>query len=167
MFQYSFDVLWSDEDGGYIARIPELPDISGFGETPEKAVKEARTAAKLALQVIEEDGEPYPVPKKLVEYSGQTRLRMPKSLHRDLTLEAAREGISLNSFVVVRLSEQIGSARVLQEVRKLRCQVREIWEATQLDIDSAPEPAQGQSIDSSWPLVSTKGVGETSGTVVR
>jgi antitoxin HicB len=90
MFQYSFDVLWSDEDGGYIARIPELPDISGFGETPEKAVREARTAAKLALQVIEEDGEAYPVPKKLVQHSGQTRLRMPKSLHRDLTLEAAR-----------------------------------------------------------------------------
>jgi predicted RNase H-like HicB family nuclease len=145
MFQYSFDVLWSDEDGGYIARVPELPEISGFGQTPEKAVKEARTAAKLALQVIEEDGETYPVPKKVVEYSGQTRLRLPKSLHRNLTLEAAREGVSLNSFIVARLSEQYGARRVLQELRTLRCQVREIWEANQDKfIDSAAEPAQEQ-----------------------
>ncbi|MGO9370701.1 MAG: type II toxin-antitoxin system HicB family antitoxin [Syntrophobacteraceae bacterium] len=167
MFQYSFDVLWSDEDGGYIARIPEIPDISGFGETPGKAIREARTAAKLALQVIEEDGEARPVPKKLVEYSGQTRLRMPKSLHRDLALEAAREGISLNSFIVVRLSGQIGSARVLQELRRLRCQVREIAVATQVRIDSAPQPAQDQSVDSAWPPVSLRGVGKTSDLVIH
>ena len=166
MFQYSFDVLWSDEDGGYIARIPELPDISGFGETPEKAVKEARTAAKLALQVMEEEGESHPEPKKLLEYSGQTRLRLPKSLHRDLTLEASREGISLNSFIVAKLSEQIGTTRVLQELRRLRCQVREIWEATQQRIDSAAEPAQYQQIDSSWAFPQGVG-GTTSQTVIN
>ena len=157
MFQYSFDVLWSDEDGGYIARIPEIPDISGFGEPPERAVKEARIAAKLALEVIEEDGEPCPAPHKLIEYSGQTRLRLPKSLHRDLTLEAAREGVSLNSFIVARLSAGAGTDRMLQELRALRYEVREISQATYEWINNVAEPAQDQTYEATRPTLRVVG----------
>ena len=111
MFQYSINLVWSDEDKGYIATIPEFPHLSAFGETPEKALLEAKTAAQLMLEVLKEDNEDPPEPRKLIEYSGQTRLRLPKSLHRDLAIEAEREGVSLNTLLVSKLSEYLGTVK--------------------------------------------------------
>jgi predicted RNase H-like HicB family nuclease len=104
MFQYSIQLAWSDEDEGYIATIPEFPNLSAFGENPEEAVKQAKQAANQMLEVLKEDHEELPAPRKAIEYSGQTRLRLPKSLHRALALEAEREGVSLNTLIVSKLS---------------------------------------------------------------
>ena len=41
------------------------------------------------------------------EYSGQLRLRMPKSLHRQLSRKAAEEGVSLNQYVVYELGKAV------------------------------------------------------------
>ena len=38
-------------------------------------------------------------------YSGKISLRIPKSLHRDLTEGAQKEGISLNQFILYRLAK--------------------------------------------------------------
>jgi predicted RNase H-like HicB family nuclease len=100
MFQYSINMAWSDDDGGYIATVAELPGLSGFGETPDEAVKEVMEAVKLTIEVMEEDGEQPPEPRKLIAASGQIRLRMPKSLHRALAIEAQREGVSLNTHLL-------------------------------------------------------------------
>jgi predicted RNase H-like HicB family nuclease len=108
MFQYSISLSWSDEDQGYIATIPELPNLSAFGETPEQAVKEAQIAADLIVEIMTEDGEAPPPPKKLIQYSGQTRLRLPKTLHRDLVREAEAEGVSLNTLIVTKMAEYLG-----------------------------------------------------------
>ncbi|MCL2053981.1 MAG: type II toxin-antitoxin system HicB family antitoxin [Oscillospiraceae bacterium] len=37
------------------------------------------------------------------EYSGKISLRVPKTLHRDLTKAAKQEGISLNQFILYKL----------------------------------------------------------------
>jgi predicted RNase H-like HicB family nuclease len=111
MFQYSISLVWSDEDGGYIATVPELPNLSAFGKTPAEAVDEAQTAAGLMLEIIEEDGELPPSPRKHVEFSGQTRLRLPKTLHRDLVREAEAEGVSLNTLIVTQMAEYLGKKR--------------------------------------------------------
>jgi len=111
MFQYSINLVWSDEDNGYVATIPEFPHLSAFGETPEIALLEAKTAAELMLEVLKEEKEEPPEPKKLIEYSGQTRLRLPKSLHRGLAIEAEREGVSLNTLLVSKLSEYLGTKK--------------------------------------------------------
>ncbi len=108
MFQYRINLAWSDEDEGYVATIPEFPNLSAFGETPEKALTEVRTGAELMLEVLKEDGEQPPEPKKSIKYSGQTRLRLPKSLHRDLAIEAEREGVSLNTLIISKMSEYLG-----------------------------------------------------------
>ncbi len=107
MFQYSINLAWSDEDEGYIATIPEFPNLSAFGENPEEAVKQAKLVATQMLEVLQEDREAPPAPKKVIEYSGQTRLRLPKSLHRALALEAERECVSLNTLIVSKLSESL------------------------------------------------------------
>jgi antitoxin HicB len=38
--RYLVELFWSEEDGGYIAVVPDLPGCSAFGATPEAAVHE-------------------------------------------------------------------------------------------------------------------------------
>lgn len=40
-------------------------------------------------------------------YSGRILVRIPKSLHRQLALDAKREGISLNQYALYKLSQNI------------------------------------------------------------
>ncbi|MBI2069432.1 MAG: type II toxin-antitoxin system HicB family antitoxin [Elusimicrobia bacterium] len=47
---YAIRVLFSKEDGGYIATVPELPGCSAFSRTSEKAVKEVKVAVSLWLK---------------------------------------------------------------------------------------------------------------------
>ena len=44
MKDYHIDIFYSDENGGYIADIPDLEACSAFGETPEKALAEVEVA---------------------------------------------------------------------------------------------------------------------------
>lgn len=106
MFKYSINLEWSNEDECYISTIQEFPGLSAFGNTPEEAVKEAKIAAKGFIEVLKEDGDKIPEPITKKHFSGQTRLRLPKSLHKELTLEAAKEGVSLNTYIVMLLSER-------------------------------------------------------------
>lgn len=57
---YQITVAWSDDDEGYVARVPALRYCLAFGETPEKAVKEVRTAATEIIRVMKEDGKALP-----------------------------------------------------------------------------------------------------------
>ncbi len=119
MLKYSINLIWSEEDCCYVARVSEFPGLSAFGETPEEAVKEAKIALDGFIKVYEEDGCSLPEPETLKQYSGQTRLRLPKSLHAALSEEAKIEGISLNSFIVYLLSEKHILKKVENEFAKL------------------------------------------------
>lgn len=110
MHKYSVQLAWSDEDGGYIATVPEFDGLSAFGETPEEAVAEAQQAIEGFVEMCEDHGEPLPEPMKRTPYSGQLRLRMPKSMHARLAALAAAEGVSLNTCILTRLSEGLGRA---------------------------------------------------------
>jgi len=50
MTDYHSNVFSSDEDGGYIADLPDLKSCSAFGETPEQAVHEAMLAKEAWLK---------------------------------------------------------------------------------------------------------------------
>ncbi len=119
MFKYSINLIWSDEDGCYVATIPEFPGLSAFGETPEEAVEEAKIAAEGFIEVYKEDGCELPEPEKLVPYSGQTRLRLPKSLHAALSREAKKEGVSLNTYLVNLLSERNIARKVDRKLEEI------------------------------------------------
>ncbi len=106
MNKYSVVVRWSDEDDAFIATSEEFPGLSAFGATKEEAVQELEVAREGFLQVMRECGDPVPEPEKIQHYSGQLRLRLPKSLHAGLAEAAKREGVSLNTYIVSLLSEQ-------------------------------------------------------------
>ncbi len=123
MFKYSINLAWSKEDECYVATVPEFPGLSAMGETPEKAAEEAKIAVDGFLEIYLEDGCEIPEPETVKDYSGQTRLRLPKSLHATLSKEAEREGISLNSYIVHLLSERNLGKKVEAEINKLRSEV--------------------------------------------
>jgi len=50
MNDYHINIFHSDEDGSYIADIPDLQHCSAFGETPDKALGEVLQAKKAWLE---------------------------------------------------------------------------------------------------------------------
>lgn len=108
---YSARLDWSDEDAAYIATSPEFPGLSGIDEDPNAALAELRDAIEMAIEVLEEDGELLPARRTLPEYSGQFRLRVPRSLHATLARQAEAEGISLNSYVTSLLAFAAGESQ--------------------------------------------------------
>ena len=60
------------------------------------------------LNSLGEEGWELPEPRTIRRYSGQFRVRLPESLHGWLVEAAEAEGVSLNTFVVAKLSEARG-----------------------------------------------------------
>jgi predicted RNase H-like HicB family nuclease len=63
MSDYHINIFFSEEDGGYIADIPDLESCSAFGVTPEEALAEVRRAKDAWLDVAREMGKPIPQPR--------------------------------------------------------------------------------------------------------
>ena len=63
MYRYEIIIYWSNEDNAFIAEIPELPGCIAHGETPEKALKNAKEAIQLWVDTAKEFGDPIPAPK--------------------------------------------------------------------------------------------------------
>jgi predicted RNase H-like HicB family nuclease len=59
---YHINIFWSEEDGCYVADIPDLKYCSAFGDTPEEALNEVLIAKKAWLEVAREEGKPIPPP---------------------------------------------------------------------------------------------------------
>jgi predicted RNase H-like HicB family nuclease len=57
------NIFYSEEDGGYIANIPDLEHCSAFGETPEQALTEVEKAKTAWLEAARESGKPIPRPR--------------------------------------------------------------------------------------------------------
>jgi predicted HicB family RNase H-like nuclease len=103
--QYRYTVGWSEESEDYMARVAEFPSLSAFSDTLEGALKEIKYVVQMVLEDMEESGEPIPEPLGLREYSGKLVVRMPIDLHRQLTLEAAEQGISINTLICNKLAQ--------------------------------------------------------------
>ena len=118
--KYSINIFWSEEDGCYVATTPDFPYLSAFGDSQEEAVADAQQAIQMAIESLERDGIPLPEPKfvKIQEYSGQVRLRMPKSLHSELALSAEHEGVSLNTHMVCLLSKNSIATIIQKDIQK-------------------------------------------------
>jgi predicted RNase H-like HicB family nuclease len=61
---YAIEIFYSEEDGGYIAVVPELPGCSAFGRSEEEALKEVKIAMSLWLETAKEIGREIPIPQK-------------------------------------------------------------------------------------------------------
>lgn len=101
---YRLNIVPDLEEGGYAAEYPELPGCVTCGETIEEVVLLAEDAKKSWITVSYNCGDPIPEPDSLNNYSGQFKLRIPKSLHRTLALRAKEEGVSMNQYCATILA---------------------------------------------------------------
>ncbi len=101
--EYLFSVVWSDDDKVFVGRVVEFPSLAAHGNTMEEALKEIREVVGYVLEDLAESGETAPVPLSIRKFSGKLNLRMSKHLHRQLTAEAEREGVSLNQWINTKL----------------------------------------------------------------
>jgi len=63
MSNYHINVFFSEDDGGYIADIPDLKSCSAFGETPEEALHEVLLARDAWLKTARARGKRVPEPR--------------------------------------------------------------------------------------------------------
>ena len=102
---YSMEFTPDTDEGGYVVSFPDLKGCLTSGETFEDAVRNAEDAKREWLTAAMESGVEIPVPDTDNDYSGQFKLRIPKSLHRQLAINAKREGVSMNQYCVYLLSQ--------------------------------------------------------------
>lgn len=100
-FCYRIELIPDKEDGGFVASIPDLPGCLSQGETEEEALKNIEEAKMLWIETALKAGREIPKPRE--KFSGNILIRIPKSLHQRLALEANREGVSLNSEIMADL----------------------------------------------------------------
>ncbi len=63
MTDYHINIFYSEEDGGYIADIPDLESCSAFGDTPEQALVELERAKAAWIEAARAAGKPIPPPR--------------------------------------------------------------------------------------------------------
>ncbi len=95
-----------DESGSYYwGRVLELEGCFSDGETIEELYSNLSEALELYIETKLEGGFDIPEPTDTEKYSGKFVVRLPKSLHQKLSIEADLEGVSLNQYALYKLSK--------------------------------------------------------------
>ena len=63
MNKYEVIIYWSNENGVFVAEVPELPGCAAHGDTQQAALKQVGEAIDLWLETAREFGDPIPEPK--------------------------------------------------------------------------------------------------------
>ncbi len=63
MSKYEIILYWSDEDGAFIAEVPELPGCAADGATYVEALQNAEGVIQEWIDMAREIGRPIPEPK--------------------------------------------------------------------------------------------------------
>lgn len=108
---YSRVVIPDEESGTYTAQILEFPGCITEGETPQEAYERLEDVALSWIGAALDMGQDIPLPWSIYEYGGKVALRLPKSLHKQVSLAAERDGTSLNQFIVMAISEKVGASK--------------------------------------------------------
>jgi antitoxin HicB len=95
-------------ESGWVVSVRELPGCISQGDSPQNAVDMIREAMCGWLEIALEDGIPVPEPRPAETFSGKFVVRVPRSLHREMTEIARRESVSLNQFVSTALARAVG-----------------------------------------------------------
>ncbi len=114
-------ILIPESEGGYSAEILEFPGCYSFGNTADEAMANLDDAAFNWIEAALAQGQFIPEPASVNEPSGKILLRLPRNLHKKAIQMAARERISVNTFLVDAVSARVGAQelynRLLDELK--------------------------------------------------
>jgi len=102
--KYTYRVTWSEEDGEFVGLCAEFPGLSWLAGTPEAALKGIRKVVNDVIEDMTKRREAIPEPIAMRHYSGKFIVRVPSEVHRQLALQAAETGVSINRLASAKLS---------------------------------------------------------------
>lgn len=106
---YHLTIVHDTEDKSrpWTASVEELPGCTTRGRTSDEVLASVRSAMVHWIESALHEGREIPEPKSANSHSGRLLLRMPRTLHADLTRVAEREGVSLNQFITDALASAV------------------------------------------------------------
>ena len=102
--RYTYRVTWSEDDQEYVGLCAEFPSLSWLDEEPESALRGIREVVESVIKDMAHTGEEVPQPIACKRYSGKFMVRVPPEVHRNLAIQAAEPGVSLNRLAGSKLS---------------------------------------------------------------
>lgn len=115
---YKIEVTKDESEGGFVLSIPELPGCITCADNLDLGYKLLEDAKEQWIIAALESSYPIKEPSQPIEqYSGQFKLRFPKSLHKELAENAKNEGVSMNQYCLHLLSKnihQINNSQVIK-----------------------------------------------------
>lgn len=102
--KYTYRIIWSEEDGEYVGQCAEFPSLSWLSGSPEAALRGIRKVVEDVIADMINNREPIPEPIASKRFSGKFMVRVPPDVHRQLAIEAAEAGVSLNRLASAKLS---------------------------------------------------------------
>lgn len=102
--RYTYRIEWSEEDREYAGLCAELPSLSWLAPTQVEALKGVQKLVREVVADMKAHKEQCPEPLAMGAYSGEFRVRIPSFVHRQLVIEAAERGVSLNRLVSAKLA---------------------------------------------------------------
>jgi antitoxin HicB len=91
----------------WTASVEEFPGCTSRGKTPDEALSGVQDAMAEWITVALKEGRDIPEPRSQSSHSGRLLLRMPRTLHAELTRAAERESVSLNQFITDTLASAV------------------------------------------------------------
>ena len=103
--EYSFNAI-ADPDGGYVVVFPDLPGCMTQGDTLDEVRHMAEEARLLWLEAeYDADPDSIPLPSYPDDFGGEVALGLSESLRRSLSESAEAEGVSVNEYAIMLLTQ--------------------------------------------------------------
>jgi predicted RNase H-like HicB family nuclease len=101
---YTYRAEWSPEQGEYVGRCIELPWLSQWAPTVSEAIAAIERAVDACIAERNACGDGVPTPLTERRYTGKFVVRTSPALHARLAVEAAEQNVSMNQWVIQKLS---------------------------------------------------------------
>lgn len=105
--KYKIDLLWDADDKIYVAHVPELDGCMSHGKTEFEALRNVEKAIEGWIKTAKDFKMKIPEPIPQRKFSGSFNVRVPKEVHRGLTLKATEEKVSLNHLISQILAKAV------------------------------------------------------------
>jgi len=148
----------------YEVEIPDLPGCGAFGKTKQEAEKRLEEAKELWFQTRLKRNLPIPEPISEDEFSGRYLLRIPATLHMQLSINARSKELSLNQYIRKTLESSTTFDSILQEISELKNEIMNLQDKVR-SLSTSLSFMEGASVLSAGGLVTTtsQSLGESAG----
>lgn len=102
--KYTYRVNWSEEDQEHVGLVAEFPSLSDLAKSQGEALNGINELVVFAIEDLVAHKEDVPAPFSLREFKGSIAVRVPPETHRELVMEAAEAGVSLNRLISQKLA---------------------------------------------------------------